>query len=293
MTQDTISQNSTLSQIVPVFVKNLESAGRSPATSLAYKSDLEQMVEFLTRTNIGIPKQVTTQNLEVFRDTLLSQKYTPKSVSRKLNAVKTFFRWLVSEKYLESDPSKAVSHPQIEASTPKFLTPLEYRALRDAVRNDPRIYAIIELILQTGLRISEIANLKLVSINKNEITIEAYATQPQRTIPLNTPAQRALDEYIKVRPKVDSQYLFISKNGKALAVRNIRASVDRFIQKAELPKYSVNDLRTTFIIENLKNGVDLMLISQVTGHKRLSTTERYLQIANVSESGKKQILAEL
>jgi site-specific recombinase XerD len=78
-----------------------------------------------------------------------------------------------------------------------------------------------------------------------------------------------------------------------LAVRNIRASIDRFIQKAELPKYSVNDLRTTFIIENIKNGVDLMLISQVSGHKRLSTTERYLEIANIKEVGKKPTLIEL
>ena len=95
------------------------------------------------------------------------------------------------------------------------------------------------------------------------------------------------------RPHVDSPYLFVSKTGKPLAVRNIRAAVDRFIQKAELPKYSVNDLRTTFIVENIKNEVDLVLISQVAGHKRLSTTERYLELAGVKEPGKKQQLAEL
>jgi site-specific recombinase XerD len=78
-----------------------------------------------------------------------------------------------------------------------------------------------------------------------------------------------------------------------LAVRNIRAAIDRYFQKAEIPQYSVNDLRTTFIIENLKAGVDLVLLSQVVGHKRLSTTERYLELAEVKEPGKKQALMEL
>ena len=65
------------------------------------------------------------------------------------------------------------------------------------------------------------------------------------------------------------------------------------MQKADIPGYSVNDLRTTFIVENLKAGVDLVLLSQVVGHKRLSTTERYLELAEIKESGKRQTLEEL
>jgi len=91
----------------------------------------------------------------------------------------------------------------------------------------------------------------------------------------------------------DSIFVFISKNGKPLAIRNIRASVDRYIQRAGIGKFSVNDLRTTFIIENLKRGVDLVTISQVAGHKRLSTTERYLELVEIKETGKKQELEEL
>jgi site-specific recombinase XerD len=287
MTQDTIKS------LLPKFIASLAEKGRSPATVLAYRSDLEQLVEFLTKNSVATPDQVKLSNLDSFRDTLLSEKYTPKSVSRKLNAVKTFFRWMVEQNYLSTDLSKSVSHPKVEASMPKFLTPLEYRALRDAVRNDPRISAMIELILQTGLRISEVANIKTTAINGETIKIEGYATQPERTIPLNRPAKEAIEKYMIERPKVVSEYIFISKTGKPLAVRNIRASVDRFIQKAELPKYSVNDLRTTFIVENIKNGVDLILISQVAGHKRLSTTERYISLAGTTESGKKQTLIEL
>lgn len=283
----------TLKDLLPKFISFLEGKKRSPSTVLAYRADLEQLLESLQAASKVTPNQVMQSDIETFRDALLSQKYTPKSVSRKLNAVKTFFRWMINEKQLISNPAEIVAHPKIDPTTPKYLSPLEYRALRDTVRGDARIAAITEIILQTGMRISEVANMKIAGVNTIGVTIESYATQPQRTVPLNKPARQALEEYLKVRPQTDSPYVFVSKNGKPLAVRNIRAAIDRYIQRAEVPKYSVNDLRTTFIIENLKAGTDLVMLSQVAGHKRLSTTERYLDMAQVNESGKKQTLTEL
>ncbi len=287
MTQETVKN------LVPKFIESLKVKGRSPSTVIAYRADLEQLVAFLLNKNKPLLEQVISSDLESFRDTLLSQKYTPKSVSRKLNAVKTFFRWLVSEGLTTTDSSTTVSHPKVESSLPKFLSQLEYRALRDVVRGDSRIAAMIELILQTGMRISEVANLKTEDVKDGTIKVEAYATQAQRSIPLNKPAKDALDSYLVNRPKVESGYVFISKTGKPIAVRNIRAAIDRYMQRAEIPNYSVNDLRTTFMIESIKAGVDLVLLSQVSGHKRLSTTERYLELAGVTESGKRQTLIEL
>ncbi len=282
-----------LKTLLPKFIENLSQKGRSPATILAYRADLEQLVDFLLKKDKVLPDQIRHPDLEAFRDALLAEKYTPKSVSRKLNAVKTFFRWLISENHIIADPSVGVAHPKIEPTLPKFLSQLEYRALRDVVRNDIRIATIVEIILQSGMRISEVANLKLANLKGDVIKIDAYATQPERIIPLNKPAREALKLYLAVRPKSDSRFVFVSKNGKPLAVRNIRAAIDRYMQKAEIPSYSVNDLRTTFIVENLKAGVDLVLLSQVVGHKRLSTTERYLELAGVKEPGKRQALAEL
>ncbi len=283
----------TFKNLLPEFVKDLEKKGRSPSTILAYRADLEQLISFLGQERKNFPHEITTSNLESFRDALLAEKYTPKSASRKLNAVKTFFRWLKNEKVINSDPSKDVSHPKIETSVPQFLSQLEYRALRDVCRGDIRCAAIIELMLQTGLRISEVANLEMADIDTNELTVRAYATQPERKIPFNRPAKEALTNYLNQKPKTDSRFVFISKNGNSLAVRNIRATIDRFMQKAQIPNYSVNDLRTTFIVENLKAGVDLVLISKAVGHKRLSTTERYFELAGIKESGKKQELEEL
>ncbi len=287
MTQDSFKN------LLPKFIKDLEEKSRSPSTILAYRADLEQLIVFLREKDKALANDAESSDIEDFRDSLLDQKYTPKSVSRKLNAIKTFYRWLISEKQITEDVSADVAHPKIEPSVPKFLSPLEYRALRDVVREDIRIAAIIELILQTGMRISEVANLKTANVGREKIKIEAYATQPERTIPFNKPAKEALNKYFEIRPKTDSPYTFVSKNGNPLAVRNIRAAVDRYMQKAEIPAYSVNDLRTTFIIENLKAGVDLILLSQAVGHKRLSTTERYLELAEIKESGKKQSLEEL
>jgi site-specific recombinase XerD len=283
----------TVKNLLPKFVESLRTKGRSPATVLAYRSDLEQLVEFLIKKEKVTPDQVRPDDLDAFRDTLLNDKYTPKSVSRKLNAVKTFFRWMIDQNLITSDPSSSVAHPKIDNILPKFLNPLEYRALRDVTRSDVRIAAIVELILQTGLRISEVASLKVANLKDGGMIIESYATQPQRTVPLNKPAQDVIEAYTRIRPKVDSPYVFISKNGKPLAVRNIRASIARYMQRADLPTYSVNDLRTTFMVENLKNGVDIVLLSQVSGHKRLSTTERYLELAQITEPGKKQTLIEL
>lgn len=282
-----------IKNLLPKFIDYLKSKDRSPATILAYRSDLDQLVDFLIQKNKVLPEAIRPDDLDSFRDNLLADKYTPKSVSRKLNAVKTFFRWMVSQNIILSDPSSSVAHPKIENALPKFMSQLEYRALRDVTRSDPRILAIVELILQTGLRISEVAGLKTANVRDSELTIEAYATQPQRTIPLNKPGKEALNLYLTIRPKVDSPYVFVSKNGRPLAVRNIRASISRYMQKAELPNYSVNDIRTTFMVENLKQGVDLVLLSQVSGHKRLSTTERYLELAQITEPGKKQALIEL
>ena len=108
--------------LVPKFIESLKLKGRSPSTVIAYRADLEQLTAFLLGKSKPLLEQVLSSDLESFRDTLLSQKYTPKSVSRKLNAVKTFFRWLVSEGLSTTDASTAVSHPRVESSLPKFLS---------------------------------------------------------------------------------------------------------------------------------------------------------------------------
>src|SRR3990167_7352525 len=118
----------TLNNLLPKFIKHLIDKGRSPSTILAYRADLEQLLEYLKAKEKVTTDNVTQSDIESFRDSLLNQKYTTKSVSRKLNAVKTFFRWLSFQKRLSLNPAEDVAHPKIQLGIPKYLSPLEYRA---------------------------------------------------------------------------------------------------------------------------------------------------------------------
>src|SRR5687768_6465334 len=119
-------ESDTLKNLLPRFIKHLQEKGRSPSTILAYRADLEQLTSYLANHNKATVGQVEASDLTGFRDWLLSQNYTPKSTSRKLNAVKTFFRFLKEDGAMTSDPSRDVEHPKIDSTPPKFLSPLEY-----------------------------------------------------------------------------------------------------------------------------------------------------------------------
>lgn len=276
--------NRTLPDLKQDFTHNLENAGRASATILAYRKDLEQLIEYLETQGKSTIDVIRPADIEAFRDSLRSQNYTDKSVSRKLNAVKTFFGWLVTQKLLENDPAAPVAHPRYENPPPRILTRMEYRALRDAARGDLRISAVIELMLQTGVRIGEVANLRLDDAQGDKIIIRAYESQPEREIPLNEPAKQALHQYLAIRPKAQTSHVFVTKTGRPLLVRNIRSAIDRYFKEAGIEDAKVNDLRNTFIAHQLRSGVDIVTVSKIAGHRRLSTTEHYLQFIEKREN---------
>ncbi len=154
---------------------------------------------------------------------------------------------------------------------------MEYRALRDAARNDARMFGIIELLLQTGIRIGELASLKLADIQGDSLHIKPYEKHEERLVPLNRSAKEALKRYLAIRPKVEEERIFITKSGKPFLVRNIRTAIERYFRLAEIKGAKVNDLRHTFVAHHLKHGISLVVLSKILGHKRLSTTERYLE----------------
>lgn len=275
------------------FITDLKKQGRSSSTILAYNKDLEQLTAFLVQNGKADPKEVRPSDIEAFRNSLRGKDYTDKSISRKLNAIKTFFRWLVGNKILETDPAAPVAHPKYQNPPPRILTRMEYRALRDAAREDGRIAAIIELMLQTGVRIGEVANLRLEDVKDDRMTVRAYESQPEREVPLNGPAKQALSAYLNIRPQAKVDHIFVTKTGRPLLVRNIRSSIDRYFKEAGIEDAKVNDLRNTFIAHQLKTGVDVVTVSRVVGHKRLSTTERYLEFVERKESGRGNRLEEL
>ena len=260
------------------FVEHLESRRRAHATIVAYSKDIEQLVAFLTTMGKKDIESVSREELEAFLKKLAADSYTPKSISRKINSMKTFYRFLKTTGAIKVDPAGDIEHPKYEVKPPRILSKLEYRALRDACRGDVRTYAIVELFLQTGLRIGELANLTLEDVKPAELHIAAQEGHEERTVPLNRAAKEALDNWLKVRnTNAKSSSLFITKTGRPLLIRNIRTAIDRYFKVAGIEDAKVNDLRHTFIAHHLMAGTPLTTISKLVGHKRLSTTEKYLE----------------
>ena len=278
------------------FKKYLTENKRSASTIVAYGKDIEQLVNFLEELSKNHIHDVTKEDLESFLAKMTKGGYTPKSISRKLNSTRTFYRFLKVNEYVTDDPSLLVAHPRYQLAPPRILTPTEYRALRDAARNDSRMFAIIELLLQTGIRIGELAALKLSDIQKEGLRIAPAEKHLERIVPLNSRAQEALNKYIEVRPNSPagggSNHLFITKSGKQFLIRNIRTAFERYFRLAEIKNAKVNDLRHTFVAHHLKHGASLVLISKVLGHKRLSTTERYLEYVK-DRAKENSVLSEL
>ena len=285
----------TFESAINLFVKALQKKGKSTNTIVAYKGDLNQLTAFLVKaTNLNDTTKVESSQIEDFKKDLVKNNYTAKSISRKLNSIKNFFNFLKTEGVIESDPSAKVAHPKYENELPKILKPIEYRSLRDACRNDGRASAIVELMLQAGLRIKEIENLKMENIAESEVTVESYESHPIRVVPMNNSAKTALKKYLdEGRFQTTSKNVFVTKTGRHLLARNIRSLLNRYFRKADIKEVKVNDLRNTFIVYQLKSGVPIDVVSKIVGHKRISTTEKYLELIDAKEEAKGIKLKEL
>lgn len=288
-----IDQN--VMQAITTFKSHLASQGRASATILAYSKDIEQLATFVAKSGKDNLAGITKEDIDAFKQSLADQNYTTKSISRKINSIKSFFAYVVASGSLSENPSLNVTHPKYDIKPPRILNKIEYRALRDACREDARMAAIVELLLQTGMRISELANLQIsdLDLNSNQITIRAYESHPERTIPLNQPVKESLNRYLDTRPKSGNTSVFITKTGNPFLIRNIRSNLDRYFHLAGIENAKVNDLRHTFIAQQLTSGSPLVYISKLVGHKRLSTTEKYLEFISEKPAKDKPKLIDL
>src|SRR3989344_16782 len=177
----------TLRDYHSAFIAALKKKKKAASTLLAYGKDVEQLVEELEAQRITDPVQVAQEHIESFAQNLKDKRYTDKSIVRKMNSMKAFFTYLHEEGVVEKNPVSSVERPKYENAAPRILTKVEYRALRDACRSDRRMSTIVEVLLQTGIRISELANLAVSDVDAGKRTILAKnsETNSERTIPLN------------------------------------------------------------------------------------------------------------
>lgn len=281
------------------FTNDLKSKGRSDSTVIAYAKDIEQLLNFLSTRGVQSVNQTSIEDLEAFKADLEANNYTPKSVSRKINSTRTFYKYLLENSVIGDNPSEKLAHPKFDIKPPRVLNEMEYRALRDVSRVDIRLYSIVEILLQTGIRIGELAALNVDDVRVSKDTgiryldIRQQGSHPGRKVPLNNIAYQAIQDYLTVRPETDEDTLFITKNGRPLLVRNIRTAIDKAFEKAGIKNAKVNDLRNTFIAHHLANGVSLVTVSKLVGHKRLSTTEKYLNLVQNKKEEQEKNLQEL
>jgi len=288
-----IDQNIKLA--ITAFKSHLGVQGRASATILAYSKDIEQLANFVAKSGKNNLPEVKKEDIDAFKESLSATNYTTKSISRKINSIKSFFSYVQTNGAISENPAVNVTHPKYDIKPPRILNKIEYRALRDACREDLRMAAIVELLLQTGMRISELANLKIGDLDQtsNQITIRAYESHPERVIPLNQPVKESLARYMETRPKSGNTFVFITKTGNAFLIRNIRSNLDRYFHLAGVENAKVNDLRHTFIAQQLTSGSPLVYISKLVGHKRLSTTEKYLEFISEKPAKDKPKLIDL
>ena len=280
------------------FTQELRGKGRSEATVIAYAKDIEQLLNFFSGKGVRKIQDTSITDLEGYKKHLQDNNYTPKSISRKINSTRTFYRFMLENSIITDNPAEKLAHPKFETKPPRVLSEMEYRALRDVSRVDIRLYSIVEVLLQTGIRIGELAALSIDDVRSSKegidfLYIKASGSHPSRKVPINKSAKKAIDEYINIRPETEEDTLYVTKNGRPLLVRNIRTTIDKAFEKAGIKNAKVNDLRNTFIAHHLANGVSLVTVSKLVGHKRLSTTEKYLGLVDNNKPEAEKSLKDL
>lgn len=281
------------------FIKHLEDNNKSSSTVIAYSKDIEQLILYLASKDVELVSDIELTHLEEYMQKLATEQYTPKSISRKTNATKTFFKYLKDIGHVTKNVAEMLRHPKVDIKAPRILSKTEYRALRDAAKNDIRTSAIIEVLLQTGVTISELAEIELEHLDLEKdpgtLYIPKKNNKDARIIPLNKAVVATIKSYKdSERSKISSgSFLFVTKSGNPLLVRNIRSTIERYYKLAGVESAKVNDLRHTFIAHHLSQGTSLLHISKIAGHKRLSTTERYLQYVEIVTKEEKTELGVL
>jgi len=205
---------------------------------------------------------------------------------RKLTVLRTFFGWLESNHLITANPAATVIPPQTEDKEPRVLTKVEYERLLAGIQK-PRDRAIIQLLLQTGIRLSEIQRLTISDLNlPNRVTKDSLGTlrilgkgRKTRTVLLNAKACEAMSAWLQVRPVFQGDALFFSSRQRPLSPRQFQYLVAKYLDQAGIRGASVHTLRHTFATHHIEMGTDLVTVQEFLGHRSLDTTKLYIGLA--------------
>jgi integrase/recombinase XerC len=255
-----------------------------------YLNDLHDVLMYLTNVaSISDPAQVSRRHLDGYLAELDRRGYGGATRRRKVASIRSYFGFLQDAGMIAVSPALKLIPPEREHMQPRVLSEAEYKRLLDEVRGDIRDQAIIELLLQTGLRLSEVARLHVnhmslpTKISKEPGYVGSVTVlgkgRKQRSVTLNYKACRAINNYLRIRPDVDDTHLFITKFKKGIGPRGIEKLVEKYLKEAGIQNASVHTLRHTFATHTVKKGTKLEVVRQALGHESLETTSIYVHLA--------------
>lgn len=213
------------------------------------------------------------------------QKLSNKSIGTILSSLRCFYSYLLDNNYINLNIFKLISNPKLEKKLPSFLSYEEIRIVLDSIDTDNilsiRNKMIIELLYATGIRVSELRNIKITDIDFNNKSIKVFGKgSKERIVYFGAYAYDAIKLYLESR-ELKSEYLILNNNGKQISVRGIELIIKNVIDKACIKtKVSPHTFRHTFATHMLNNGCPLKSVQELLGHASLSSTEIYTHITD-------------
>lgn len=255
-----------------------------------YQNDLNLFLNFLSKENISTFESVNYELIRKYLKHLHNLKYTAKSVSRIISSLRSLFKYLVNNNIILENPMLLVSTPKIERKLPKYLEYDEIeRLLKSPNLNTDigvRDSLVLEMLYSTGIRVSELVNIKVedIDLNLKEIKILGKGNK-ERIVLFGNVLYDKLELYLKkIYYKFNinkSDYLFLNKHGNKINEREIRKIVDDNVKVAGInKKISPHTLRHTFATHMLNSGADIKTVGDLLGHETISTTTIYTHISN-------------
>jgi integrase/recombinase XerC len=273
------------------FIKYLQNEKRYPETTItSYQKDLDNYYGFIILKKINY-LTITKDEIRSYLKYLDQLQYSKKTISRILSTLRHFYQYLMINKKVDTNMFKLIRNPKQDKHLPNFLQSDELQKIFDSINLETplgiRNRLIVELLYASGLRVSELTNLSLDSINMNNKEIKVLGKgSKERIVFFGDYAKKYLELYLREsRPLIESnkknKRLLLNNNGDPISPRGIQLVIDNVVRDASL-KHNISPhvLRHTFATDLLNNGADLKSVQELLGHSSLSTTQIYTHITN-------------
>lgn len=278
-----------MDEAIQEFVAALSSERRSSQNTLgAYRTDLRQLIDYLTRRGIERWRDVTPAMIADFVLHLRERQYATTSIARKVAALKSFFHHLAAINAIERDPSDGLQAPRVEKYLPHALQPEEVERLFDAVkaadRAGQRDLAMLHTIYSTGMRVTELVSLDVAHLDLARGHVRcAGRNRKERVLPLSLPAQSALSAYVdgfrrELLRDASESALFLNHHGQRLTRQGFWLIIKSYARAAGIADITPHTLRHSFALDRLGSGMDLREVQVLLGHANISTTHIYKQM---------------